>query len=86
MPPTYADCPDCGYECKVDDDPAAQPIVCPKCNKIFTVELGETYGVAGVTPSGPASPDQVVPDTAEFAPDESEPQPGKSWLEAWPQD
>jgi hypothetical protein len=86
MPPTYADCPVCGFECKVDDDLVAQPIECPKCKKSFTVEVGESYGVAGASPSRPGSSDPVVPDTGEFEPEASEGQGGKSWLEAWPQD
>src|SRR4051812_28933129 len=72
MSATYVDCPVCGFECKVEEELVAQPIECPKCKKTFTLEAGESYGVAGASPSGPASSDAVVPDTAEFENEESE--------------
>ena len=74
MPSTYADCPVCGFECKVEDDLVAQPIECPKCKKTFTVEVGDSYGVAGAPPPRSGPSDQDVPDTREFEPDESEDQ------------
>jgi hypothetical protein len=81
MSSTYADCPVCGFECKVDDELVAQPIECPKCKKTFTVEVGESYGV-----DGQPAPRPVRPDLAETDPEEPDGPGDKSWLEAWPKD
>jgi hypothetical protein len=85
MSSTYADCPVCGFESKVDDELVAQPIECPKCKKVFTVEVGESYGVDG----HPAPRPDRAPARSEPPESESEEPEGpgeKSWLEAWPQD
>jgi hypothetical protein len=86
MSSTYADCPVCGFECKVEDDLVAQPIECPKCKKVFTVEVGESYGVAGAPPPQKGSSGPAGLDTEEPEAEESDGQEGKSWLEAWPKD
>jgi hypothetical protein len=83
MSSTYVDCPECGFESKVEDELLAQPIECPNCKKSFTVEPGDSYGVDGAPPppSGSSGPDSEEPEA-----EEPDIQPGKSWLEAWPQD
>ena len=92
MPATYIECPNCGWEGKIDETLVGRRLKCPKCATSFVAEVGGTYDLAEPAPTSTrrrpsgARSDRPAPKGSEPETEGTDEPDHKSGLEAWPEE